>query len=1778
MNRHQLLLTLLLLFSFTSFSQKKDFSILLKTGERNIPENVTKSFCDGFNITAPRYKSKAYALLQFRQVPGTSVKAALLQQGIQLHDYVPNYSYTATITGNLNETVLARAGVRAVVALAPQDKMHAALPKTPLPHWAVKVPGTVDVWVQVTKAFTVQEVTAALKEKNIDVIASPLQQYGVLTVRMMANRLTELAAYPFIAYVQPAPPADEPLNGASRNGSRSNLLNASIANGGRALNGEGVTIGIGDNSDIQQHIDFTGRLINRAATTHTSHGTHVSGTAAGAGIISEGARGYAPKATIISQVFNGILFHAKTYVQDYGMVITNNSYGNIVGCEFNGQYDLYAQIMDQQAFEMPQLQHVFATGNSGVDECVPLPKGFGTVLGGYQSAKNVLCVGNTTANGDLAAGSSKGPVSDGRLKPEITAMGSSVISTLPTNRYGGSSGTSMAAPAVSGGLALLYQRYRQLHGGQNPESALMKALVCNGAADKGNAGPDYSYGFGWMNLQRSLGMLEKAQYFKGTVADGGLQTHTITVPQHAAALKIMLYWHDPAASLISSRALVHNLDLEVTSGTLATQLPQVLNATPAAIQFPSQNGEDKLNNIEQVSINQPAAGTYTIQVKGSLVGQSEGQEYFVVYDIIEEGFNLTYPVGGEALVPGEKVTVQWDANGNVSNSFQLHYSTDEGATWTEIGTNISGTSRQAVWTVPTIASDKVQLRLQNGADQKISAPVTVVGVPVFNFSAVQCEGYMNLNWNAVAGATDYEVLLLKGGELVPVATTTALTYAINGLSKDSTYWVTVRARLNGKEGRRSDAKSRQPSGGNCSGNISDNDLQLNALLSPLSGRAYTSTALGAHVPVTVEVKNLDNVSATGFKLQYSINNGAWQTENVSATIAAGAVYKHTFTTKADLSSTGTYQVVAVVTNNLPDAATTNDTVKREIRHLPNEAINVSNSFYDDLEEAGEATHQSKTLGAALHRYDFENNTAHGRLRTFVNSGMALSGNKAFTLDMDRTLASGNTNYLTGTYNLTNYNVTANDLRLEFFYNHHGQTAHANNKVWIRGDDTQPWIVAYELKNENESRGAYQKEGNIEVSNLLAANGQNLSSSFQVRWGQFGQAQATDRFTASGYTIDNIKIFEAVNDVQLHSFVAPLQSGCGLSAATPVTIRVYNSAQKAFTQVPVKYRVGNGSWVEEVIPTLAARDTVEYTFTQMANLSALGAYQLQAAVYLTGDNYSDNDTASVLVRNNPLITAFPYLQPFESNDGAWYTGGSKSSWQWGVPAGTKINGAASGTRAWKTALAGNYNDNELSYLYSPCFDVSALQNPTLSFSTAIDFEDCGTTVCDGAWMEYSEDGVEWKKLPATRSTNWYNKTADSLWSQQNYTRWHVATAALPKSNTLRLRFVVKADPAVSREGMAVDDVHIYDLEQSIYDGSSMTTPVTMNVDGNNFVHLGVDGKRIVSIHPNNQNLGSTAVQAYIFSDSVRSQKGQYYHNRNITIQPYNKDLKDSVTVRFYFLDAETDSLLLADNCAGCSKPASAYDLGITSYSDADAAFENGTLRDNNQGIWQFIPPQQVSIVPYDKGYYAEFKVKEFSEFWLNAGGLSGTGVLPLKLLHFSAQKTGGDEVLLQWKTAAEDKVAAFEVELARNSGEVQQNNFEKIGTVAPKGGPAEQQYTFSDKEAFKTGTRYYRLKIKNEDGTFTYSPVRTLSFGTVALWQVFPNPSTGVFNLVYQAQAGNTVQLQVTDVAGRIISHYSLTANGNIQKEEINLTTRPAGVYLLKITHGTGKEVYKLYKQ
>jgi subtilisin family serine protease len=431
----------------------------------------------------------------------------------------------------------------------------------------------------------------------VDLLNDDFRSYRILSLRIAANRIRELASYPFIEFVQPAPKGDQPFLYNSRYGSKANQLNASIADGGKGLNGAGVVVGVGDNADVQSHVDFADRLINRSFLNAAGHGTHVTGIVGGAGNINQLYRGYASKATIISQTYSGILTNAAAYVQDYGMVITNNSYGDVVDCGLYGTYDLQSRIMDEMAYQLPQLTNVFAAGNQGGETCAPFAFSYRTVVGGYQSAKNVIAVGATTDSGAIAYLSSRGPVRDGRIKPEITAHGEFVASTWPVNGYSYNNGTSMASPAVAGGLALLYERYRQLHGGANPANGLMKALLCNGATDRGAPGPDFQYGFGWMNLLRSLDIMEGNHYFIANATPGSTTNHTITIPANTAQVKVMLYWNDPAASVLSPQTLVNDLDLTVTDPSSTVVLPRILDTAVANVGNVATNGADHINNI-----------------------------------------------------------------------------------------------------------------------------------------------------------------------------------------------------------------------------------------------------------------------------------------------------------------------------------------------------------------------------------------------------------------------------------------------------------------------------------------------------------------------------------------------------------------------------------------------------------------------------------------------------------------------------------------------------------------------------------------------------------------------------------------------------------------------------------------------------------------------------------------------------------------------------------------------------------------------------------------------------------------------------------------------------------------------------------------------------------------------------------------------------------------------------------------------------------------------------
>jgi hypothetical protein len=1792
MRIHPIPLTILLcLFSIISFSQKDTSSALqLRSGKVFTEKNITQENIKSFTEHLQKINGKSFAVLQFDELPSESRKQELAASGVQLLEYISGNAYTICITKNIDHTILQRAGARSIFELSALQKMHPAMAKGIFPSWAIKTPGMVDVWISFPKTISFDELRNLLLSKNIEITSTQYSSYHVIGLRIVRSRLNEIASFPFIEYIEPAPHGDQKLNYIAKQNSRGNILNAATAVGGYNLKGNGVVIGIGDDADPQYHVDFTGRIIDFGGASYNYHGTHVFGTVGGGGIVGEQYAGYAPQSVLISQALSGILANASTYVTDHGMVVTNNSYGDITGdCDYMGYYDLLSRVLDQMAIVLPNLENVFAAGNDGGLTCSNYPSSFRTVLSGYQSAKNVLTIGATGRTGIVTSFSSRGPVKDGRTKPELMADGLFTVSTVPTpdDWYGLQQGTSMSAPAVTGGLALLYERYRLQNSGANPKNALMKALICNGATDLGNAGPDYTYGFGWMNLRRSIDMLSNNHYFTSTISTGTNNPHSIVVPANTAQLKVTLYWNDPAAAVFTSQSLVNDLDLEITSPSIV--LPYKLDTIPVNVNNSATQAADHINNIEQIVIDNPTNTTYTVNIKGTSVA-SGPQEYFVVYDLIPIETKIVYPIGNETLVPGETETIQWESYGGTANTFLVEYF--DGSSWNTINAAVAANVRRLDWVVPAIQTSQALTRITKNTTGQVStsAAFTILGMPTLSLSSTQCEGYFAFDWTAVNGATDYEVFQLQGTEMVSIGTTLSTNYILSGLSSSTEQWVTVCARLGGQRGRRAFAIKRIPNSGTCTGAISDNDLKMDSIIAPVYGRLNTSTTLTTATTVSARIKNLDDNNVTNFKMRYYVGGSLIVEDLVSTTVTPGNTYTHNFSVPHDFSAANNYILKVEVENTTGvDPVSGNNSITDTIRQLNNDPITLP--FIDNIETATPYQYYKNRVGVSgIDRYDFTNTDSFGRLSTFLSSGMAYSGSKSLIMDFNGWNGGvGSNNFVYGTYNLNGVNAAVKDMRLDFQFKSHGDSVvSAINKVWIRGDDTKPWVEAFILSSNGNIPGVFKRSQSIEISDLLIAASQNFSSSFQVRFGQFGIARINDNNGFQGHNFDDIRIYEAIDDIQLKTIDEPLTNKCGLINAETVKVTIRNASSNPISNIPIRMVVDGGIPVIEIYTgTLAADASTQYIFTNKANLSALGNHTILINVQYGTDNFKDNDSLTLNLFNAPLITVFPHIENFETNNGYWHSSGFNNSWEYGVPAANKINKAASGTKVWKTNLTGNYKSNEKSYLYSPCYSIAGMTNPTLSLNIALDLEDCGVGgLCDGAYIEYSGDGITWTRLgDVGTGTNWYNQnySGNKLWSVQDYTRWHVATTPLPTGiPTIRFRVVVVSDPFVNFEGVAIDDVHIYDNTMGVYDGVTIGSPVSQNISGGtSWINFLSGGKLIASIQPNNQNLGNTDVQAFINTGGVRNDGKQYYHDRSITIKSTTTTVADSVTVRFYFLDTETENLLNATTCPGCTKPAMVTELGVTKYSDPDDNFENGNLGDDIQGTFNFLSADWSYKIPFDKGYYVEFKTKDFSEFWLNNGGPDRQTPLPVELVNFTAKKKDNKDVITEWKTASEQNVSHFEVEVAKRNIDYQNRRFVKIGeVVSPGNSNSERTYSFVDIEPAKTGVRYYRLKIVDRDNTFVYSPIRPVVFSDDIQWQVYPNPSNGNYNFIYQLNQSETVSLKVYDINGKLVKQLSLMGNGSLQKAQVDL--EPAkfapGIYLLSAESGEKKFNIKLIKQ
>lgn len=1763
----------LLFVSVISVGQEnKNYTIQLKNGAFTPQKNI-----NGLDITILSKKikpvnDKIYLIIQFEAIPTEVEKQAMVNDGIKLLEYIPSKAYVCEITSTLSLEVLKKNKARAIILADSALKTDPALSEL----FDKNTDSEEEVLVAFYSSFDYNIGIGLLKNQGFITASDQYKEYNIVQLQIPLSRLAELASIPFVQYIEKVPPPPVELNFNSRNLVKANVVQSALPDGYN-LSGEGVVIGINEVIGLpQEHIDFADRLLP-GQTGVGYHSTHVHGIVAGKGLINELYKGYAPNAFLYSP---GFLSTSSTPLINkqfgYGIVLTNNSYatGSICG---SGIYTATQYFNDKQAIDYPFIQHVFATGNSGAVNCNNnYPAGFNTVHSGAQNnAKSSLSVGSIDKDGRLSSFSSKGPAGGGKIKPEIVSPGALVISTVPVNTYGNNSGTSMATPAVTGGMALMYQRYKQLHAGVNPSAALMKAILCNTATDAGNTGPDYSYGFGKMDLLRCIQAIDSNHYFFDSVTHQATITKTIQVLPGISQLKVLLYWQDPPASLLSNGALVNELDLTLVSPSGTIHLPYTLDTTAANVANPATRREDHVNNIEQVVIDNPVPGNYQLKIKGTEIGQNPDQPFFVTYDQLPDNVQLTFPFGGEALVPGETITIQWDSWGENNSTFTLAFSPDNGLNWQNISSSIASDKRQFDWQVPNINTINALLRLTRNADSKIntSKQFTIIGTPPISLSIDQCPGSISLQWNAIPGADQYEIMRVSNGEMITVATTTATSYIFRNLSEDSVYWVTVRSIVNNKPGRRAVAISRKPNNGNCINPVFDNDLKADTLISPFTGREFTSTALSNNEEIVLRIKNLDNQPAANYTASYSINNGNWVSENISTPIAPASAYTYHFLTKYNFSLPGIYLIKIAVTNQSVDLNKNNDTIKLTIRQLLNSPVNLSASLVEKFNQAPFSTYNKSFLGIpGIDRFDYVKAGSIGYIN-FPSNSMSDSSGKSLLLGLintDFTFPPEHQSVIS-TYNFSAYDTSVTNINLSFVYSCNTSCGNCpdRSKIWIRGDDTKPWVEVMLMNNGITAFSNRHIEG-VNLSRLLSEAGQNFSSSFQIKWSHSS--------SMSTYLFDDIDFFDASNDISLVQIDSIAAKSCNLGII-PLKIKVRNLSRNPASNVPVHYKINNGSVITETIPFIAADSTLSYTFNRLADMSTYGYETIEAWVSYPSDMHPQNDIKKITLRNQPLVNQFPYLENFETSNGFYYTEGINSSWQYGRPSATFINQPASGNAAWKTNLNGKHNINETSYLYSPCFDYSTVQNPVISISLALNIDSCGL-FCDFLRPQYSTDGITWNPLGS--SAFQYNWSGN--WSSKKYYRWHVASNAVPANQTkIQFRYLFRSDDVNTNEGAGIDDIHIYERKNPIYDTTLSGTPITKTITGGNIWTEFLQSQKIIaSINPYGQNLGNTILLPAIKPvKPVSNFHGQYYLNRSFSITTENKNLTDSIGIRLYYLDSEADSLLFTGNCINCSKPADAYRFGISQYSTDSLSEENDNISDNITGKWSFIENRKVKIVPYDKGYYAEFKVKDLSEFRLNNGGPNQQSYLPVNLINFSATKSANATTDLNWTIASEINIRRYEIEIAKGNDAFANSQFTRLGEVTSPGPTIQNRsYNLKDISPNKYGVLYYRLKIIDEFGNSSYSKAVPVLYSKELNWKIFPNPSDGYFTLLYQLNNGERATVNIYNAVGQMIKSQIIAGNGFIQKMGIDMTNLPLqrGMYLVKVLTENNNEVLKLVLQ
>ncbi|GAB4493874.1 MAG: hypothetical protein OHK0019_18770 [Saprospiraceae bacterium] len=510
-----------------------------------------------------------------------------------------------------------------------------------------------------------------------------------------------------------------------------------------SLNGSSITISVKESRFDTADVDFKNRAKNapNAAQEVTTHANIMASLVGGAGNSNAAGRGVASGASIVSTGFNNLL--PEDEYSASGVSVQNHSYG----LDIENYYGAGALAYDKSVEENPALIHVFSAGNKGLETSnsgtyANLP-GFANLTGNFKMAKNVLTVGAVDSFGQVAPFSSRGPAYDGRIKPDLVAFGQD--------------GSSGAAALVSGAAAVVQQAFFEKTDSL-PSAALVRAVLLNSADDIAPPGPDFFSGFGNLNLQNAIQTIEKQGFAMDKVNDGNDWLFSLQIPVNTAEVKITLAWDDPSAIPNAPKSLVNDLDLSVIGPDGSEWKPWSLSVFPHpdSLQMPALRRRDTLNNAEQVTLDFPSPGQYTIQVKGATVRTSV-QSFTLAWGWnATESFTWHFPVKNDAAVAGRDVLLRWETTFADTTSV-LEYKFSDTDDWQKIDAETDLRKGWYRWPVPDTFAE-AQLRMRVG-DKVFESDTFLISKELRVQIGFECPDSVMLFWNDAAPVASY---LLSG--------------------------------------------------------------------------------------------------------------------------------------------------------------------------------------------------------------------------------------------------------------------------------------------------------------------------------------------------------------------------------------------------------------------------------------------------------------------------------------------------------------------------------------------------------------------------------------------------------------------------------------------------------------------------------------------------------------------------------------------------------------------------------------------------------------------------------------------------------------------------------------------------------------------------------------------------------------------------------------------------------------------------------------------------------